>query len=49
MIGRKWTCDYPGKVHFTEGLNWGGKKLKLEPQFAGLSEEVLDRFTISAM
>jgi hypothetical protein len=49
VIGRRWVCNYPGEVYFNEGINWGGKRLKLEPQFAGLSEEVMDRYTVSAM
>jgi hypothetical protein len=49
IMGRKWTCDYPGKCQFLRGVNWGGKTLKIEPQFAGLTEEVMDRFTISAL
>lgn len=44
-----WVPDYSGEVRFAEGMAWGGKRLMLEPQFAGLSEEVIDRYTMSAL
>lgn len=48
-VGRNWNTDYPMKVTCTEGFEWGNVKLALEPIFAGLADETLEKQSANAL
>jgi hypothetical protein len=49
QVGRKWTPYFQGEFRVDRGAEWGSKFLKLEPVFAGLGSETLERTALNAL
>lgn len=48
-IGRVWNSIYTGRFDVHRGAAWGSRLLKLEPVFAGLGEESLEKGALNAL
>lgn len=48
-IGRNWSTNFTARFDFFNGYVWGDVQLKLEPAFAGLTEESLEKQSLNAL
>jgi hypothetical protein len=48
-IGRRWTPNFSAKYEFIQGRDWGASSIKMQPAYASLANEQVDRSTISAL
>jgi hypothetical protein len=49
QLGRTWNTTFQGKFSFRRGYNWGGKCITLEPAYASLTTERVDKGAVAAM